>query len=306
MGRLPMQHPAATGQAQVTRPRFCPRCGSATTAIGLRCTVCGLMFEDILPIASYWDQPNLPGRAAAQQVTEADPHESVFTAENDDVSDVPATLPYSPVVDPWSSAGGRLGAEPGSAQAFVPPSQSAARHGQGGPPAWLLGAAGLLLILSVAAAALLVVVRPLVSDRIESATGDAIAIALSQTTLAPEIGSGTVVISERQINRSIRARRADYQPVEDLRVQIRRNGIQATFSVYGTSATLTGTVTVRSGKIVIVNPSLSGTAGRIVSVDRVAADAERAINDYLKRNNLKPTAVTLSDDTLTITTVPIG
>jgi hypothetical protein len=57
---------------------------------------------------------------------------------------------------------------------------------------------------------------------------------------------------------------------------------------------------------VIVNPSLSGTAGRIVSVDRVAADAERAINDYLKRNNLKPTAVTLSDDTLTITTVPIG
>ena len=61
---------------------------------------------------------------------------------------------------------------------------------------------------------------------------------------------------------------------------------------------MTGTVKVRSGKIVIVNPTLTGTAGRIISVDRIATDAERAINDFLKHNNLRPTAVTLSDDTL--------
>jgi hypothetical protein len=158
----------------------------------------------------------------------------------------------------------------------------------------------------VAAATLLLVVRPLVSDRIESVTGDAIATALSQTTIEQPAGAGTMVISEQQINRSIRANRASYQPVEDLRVQIRRSGIQATFSVYGTSATLTGTVKVRNGRIVIVNPVLTGSAGRVVSVDRIAADAERAINDYLKRNNLKPTAVTLADDTLTITTASIG
>jgi len=305
MGRFPMQSPESKRERAVARPRFCPRCGSATTAFGLRCTVCGLMFEDILPVASYWDRPNLPGRAVAQQASEADPYESTVTAE-DDANDVRTTVPYTPVVDPWSSAGGRLGAEPGSSQAFVPPTESAARHGQNGPSAWLLGAAGILLILGVAAAALLVVVRPLVSDRIESATGDAVAIALSQTTLAPDIGSGTMVISEQQINRSIRTHRADYQPVEDLRVQIRRSGIHATFSVYGMPATVTGTVKVRGGKVVIVNPTLTGTAGRIIAVDRIAADAERAINDYLKRNNLKPTAVTLSDDTLTITTVPIG
>jgi hypothetical protein len=265
------------------------------------------MFEDILPIASYWDRPNLPGRMAADPDDggETDPYQFATGAEeDDDVADVLATVPYTPAVDSWSSSGGRLGADPGSAYAFVPPSESVARHGRDGPPAWLLGAAGMLLILGVAAAALIFVVRPLASDRIESVAGDAIVAALSQTTVAPEPGVGTVVVSEQQINRSIRTHRADYQPVEELRVQIGRNRIQATFSVYGMPATVTGSVKVRSGKFVIVNPTLTGTAGRIISVDRIAADAERAINDYLKRNHLKPTAVTLTDNTLTITTAP--
>jgi hypothetical protein len=264
------------------------------------------MFEDILPIASYWDRPSLPGRVVSEQFSGADQYEDVAAAQEDDESSVLATTPYSPVVDPWSSSGGRLGAEPGSAQAFVAPSGTSAHRDQVGPPAWLLGVVGLLLILGVAAATVVFVVRPLASDRIESVAGDAIVAALSETSVAPELGAGTVIVSEQQINRSIRTHRDDYQPVEELRVQIRRSGIRATFSVYGMPATLTGTVKVRSGKIVIVDPTLTGTAGRIVSVDRIATDAERAINDYLKRNNLKPTAVTLSDDILTITTVPIG
>jgi len=295
------------GQARAAaRPRFCPQCGSATSAMGLRCTVCGLMFEDIVPIASYWDRPSLPGRVVSEQFNESDHYETAAVAEDDDESAVLATIPCTPVVDPWSSSGGRLGAEPGSAQAFVPPSGTSAHRGQVGPPAWLLGVTGILLVLGVAAAALVFVVRPLASDRIESVAGDAIVAALSQTSVAPELGAGTVVVSEQQINRSIRTHRSDYQPVDGLRIQIRRSGIRATFSVYGMPATMTGTVRVRSGKIVIVNPTLTGTAGRIISVDRIATDAERAINDFLKRNNLRPTAVTLADDTLTITTVPAG
>src|SRR6476620_4431337 len=303
-----MQSPTVGQERIVDRPRFCPQCGSATTAMGLRCTVCGLMFADIQPIANFWDRPNLPIRRAANDGHFVDPYQSAIEPDEEGDPDTAslATVPYAPVVDPWSSMGGRLGAAPGSPQAFVPPAQNLARPGESGPPAWLLGALGIALILGVAAAALLLVVRPLVSDRIESVTGDAIATALSQTTIERQAGAGTMVISEQQINRSIRANRATYQPVEDLRVQIRRSGIQVTFSVYGTSATLTGTVKVRNGRIVIVNPVLTGSAGRIVSVDRIAADAERAINDYLKRNNLKPTAVTLADDTLTITTASIG
>ena len=96
------------------------------------------------------------------------------------------------------------GPSPESAQAFVPPSGTSAHRDQVGPPAWLLGVAGILLILGVAAAALVFVVRPLASDRIESVAGDAMAAALSQTSVAPELGSGTVVVSEQQINRSIR------------------------------------------------------------------------------------------------------
>jgi hypothetical protein len=267
------------------------------------------MFSDIAPIASYWDQPDRPGRTASDPQPWRDPYDAEPEAQETDEAEVesPATMPYRPVVDPWSSAGGRLGAAPGSRDAFVAPViRSMARRGNGGPPAWFLGLAGFMLILGVAAAAVVFVIRPLISDQIESATGDAIVTAVSRATVAPDVATGMIVVDEQAINRSIRASQDDFRPVEDLRVQIRRSGIEATFSVYGVPATLTGTVKVRNGRITIVNPHLNGSVGRMISVDRIAADAERAINDLLRQNNLRPTAVTLSDDTLTIKTAPIG
>jgi hypothetical protein len=219
--------------------------------------------------------------------------------------DLQATVPFTPVTDPWSSKGGRLGADPGSKEAFVAPSAGDVRRDGGGPPGWVLGLIGVLMIAGVAIAALILVAKPLINERIESATSDAISTALEQATVVPDAVEGTVVVSEQDVNRTLRANREAYQPVEDARVQIRRSGITVAFTVYGVSGKVTGSVKVRNGRIVITNPKLDGVADQVIDVDRVARNAELAIHAYLVRNNLRPTAVKLDNDTLTITTEPI-
>lgn len=281
-------------------PRFCPNCGAANSAQGLRCTICGQQFSSEATVASYWDKPG--GRTAEEQsIIDLYTDESDRYSVPDEAAEAP-TRSFAPVMDPWSAAGGRLGGGPGDA--FVPPGMPPSRR-EGGPPGFVLGCAGLLLILVVAVAAALLVARPFLAERVEDSAGDAIERALAQATLAPDVSAGTVIVSEREINRSLAANVDDYDPVEDIRVQIRRTGIETTFSIYGFDGTLTGTVAVDNGRIVIRNPEIEGAAGRVVDVDNIAGDAEAAINDLLTRNNLRATAATLSDDTLTITTEPL-
>jgi hypothetical protein len=290
-------------------PRFCPKCGSANTGRGLRCTICGYAFEPEDSIARYWDVVQQPNRTEPDSLVdevEASELTEEYIPAADGHAESAATAPYRPViVDPWSSLGGRLGAEIGSAQALSAPDSSGnVTRREGGPPGWFLGLVGLLLIAIVAGAALMLVVRPFLADRVQSATSDAIVSALANATVVPDLNAGTVVIKEHEINRTIRANRDDYAPLKDLRVQIRRKGISATFSVYGVSGTLTGSVKVVNDRIVIADPSINGIADRMIDVDSIAQNAAEAINDLLARHDLKPTGVRLTDNTLTITTMP--
>ena len=212
------------------------------------------------------------------------------------------TTPFTPTVDPWSSLAGRLGGELG--ETFVPPGTSPSKRREGGPPGFVLGCLGLLLILIVAAATIALVARPFLAEQVEDSAGEAIESALAEATIVPDVTAGTVVITESQINRTLRTRADDFEPVERPRVQIRRSGIEATFTIYGIDAKLTGKVGVENGRIVIQDPELDDPAGRLIDVDNIAEDAENAINELLTRNNLRATSAVTTDDTLTITTEP--
>jgi len=298
-----MRRETADGSSGETAPRFCPNCGAPNTSLSLRCTICGQPFANEAKVASYWD-------TKAVRTTDAQSIIDLYTDESDrfSVPDEPVpspaapTTPFTPKVDPWASSAGRLGGDPGDA--FVPPGSKPPRRREGGPPGFVLGCLGLLLILIVAAATIALVARPFLAERVEDSAGEAIDRALAGATIVPDLTAGTVVITEREVNRSFAANPADYDPVEDIRVQIRRSGIEAQFSVYGVNGTLTGKVAAEGGRIVIQDAKIDGAAGRVIDVDNIAEDAENAINALLTRNNFRPTASVTTDDTLTITTEP--
>lgn len=284
-------------------PRFCPNCGAANTALSSRCTICGQPFSSEVNVATFWEQT--PRRSSDEEsITDLYTEESDRYGARGEPSPAAPTTPFTPAVDPWSSAAGRLGGGPG--ETFVPPGTPPPARREGGPPGFVLGCLGLLLILIVAVATLALVARPFLAERVEDSAGEAIGAALGQATIAPDISAGTVVITESEINRGLRARADEFDPIEEARVQLRRSGIEATFSIYGIEGTLNGALAVENGRIVIRNPELNSPADRLVDVDNVAADAEDALNDLLARNGLRPTAVTTADDTLTITTEPTG
>ncbi|MDQ2683643.1 MAG: hypothetical protein M3Y37_08965 [Chloroflexota bacterium] len=290
-------------------PRFCPNCGAANTTAGLRCTICGHEFTSPDQVAGMWGdtRSGAPskdddfGSLYSAPTPEPEPL-PVFTPP-DPAEDLHTTRPFTPVVDPWSSAGGRLGAEE-SAGKFVPPIGDASRQRTAGPPGWLLGVFGLLLILGVAGAAAWFVGRPLLADALSDSASDGIERAVAEVTIVPSAGSGNLVVSEASVNRAVRLHRESFEPASDVRVHIRRSGVEIDLTIYGVDTTLTGDLTVEDRRIVIENPELSGVAERVVDLDEIVSRVEDAVNDLLLRSNLVPTAVVLADDTMTITTVP--
>lgn len=104
-------------------PRFCPNCGAANATAGLRCTICGHEFASADAVAGLW------GENAQNAKNGAEDFETLYSESPGELRSVPAepvsetmaTRPFTPVSDPWSSAGGRLGADPSSGKAFVPP-----------------------------------------------------------------------------------------------------------------------------------------------------------------------------------------
>jgi hypothetical protein len=259
------------------------------------------LFSSDIPLGDYWETgagPSADDQAFVDRYADPEPQERPPMAGRG--SAIPAQ-PARPI-DPWSSAGGRLGADPGSPDAFVPPHLRNRRRR--GPFRWVLGLIGILLIAGVAYAALVLVVRPKVSDRVEAATGDAISAAVADAPVAPSTTDGTIVVTESKVNAALRGMQDDYKPLKDVRVQIHRSGIKVTFTLYGVSGALTGALDARNGRLVIVNPKLSGVTDQLVDVDQVAREAERSLNRLFARNNLKPTDVTFADNTMTIVVAP--
>jgi hypothetical protein len=283
-------------------PRFCPNCGAANTSLSLRCTICGQPFGSDAKVASYWS--TTPAQSTDEQsfIDLYSDDSDRFAPTEEPPSPAAPTTPFTPTTDPWSSSAGRLGGGPG--EGFVPPCTPPSKRREGGPPGFVLGCFGLLLILIVAVATIALVARPFLAEQVEDSAGEAIESALAEATLVPDLTAGTVVITESQINRTLRSRADDFDPVEDPRVQIRRSGIEATFTIYGIDAKLTGKVGVEEGRIMIQDSKLDDPAGRIIDVDTIVEDAENAINSLLARNNLRATSAITTDDTLTITTEP--
>jgi len=297
--------PPASGPDRV--PAFCPNCGAANTSGGLRCVVCGQQFLTREEVHSAWDVPGARPQPPSMPPVYGNPNDydqGEMDVEEEEPYDPNETVQIKPVTDRWASSAGRLAADPGAPDAFVvPESDEKNRHGSG-PPGFLLGCLGLLLIAAVGVATLLLVVKPMLSTNVESRTHKAVSTSLANLSVLPTPGAGTVVITESQIRSTLRSHSADLKPIEDPAVSIANDGFSIDFKIYGISTTVSGQLGAKDGRIVILNPKLSGVGQHLLNVDTIASDIEAQLNTLLVSNSLRVVSVKTSNNTITLTTEP--
>ncbi len=287
-------------------PAFCPNCGVANTGGGLRCIVCGQQFMAADDVASFWDTSSAstqPTGIGYEPINDLPDDYDRFAEDN--VPPLPppvdpyATTPYKPVQDKWASSSGTLSADAGTAGAFVPPLAKESRP-NGGPPAFILGFLGLIIILAVGVAAAYLVFRPLLGNDIKGSAHDTVAASLAGSTATP----GQIVITETQIRAILRNHADDFGPIENPTFRLGTDGFTILLTAPGYSGRITGDLGASGGKLVILDPEISGLAGRLIDVDAIATDIEKQVNDWLAAQGLKVQSIESTSDQITITTVP--
>jgi hypothetical protein len=149
-------------------------------------------------------------------------------------------------------------------------------------------------------------VRPLISNQVEEEISVGLSNELRDVERVPVTGSGRITLSEAEINQDLKRNAELYQPVENASVSIAPDGIAIRFEMYGVSSTYQSGLAVEDGRLVVVDPSLNGPAGRIIDADAIGAVFEREVAELLRRSDLRPTDVRLRDGSIVVTTEPTG
>ncbi len=267
--------------------------------VAVVCGRCGQPLPKADEIGRLWgvDPAAQPGNDGVIDLTPAGDPSSQATAPYQ------RTRPIDPQVraregplDPWS---------PGGATVRYPPPATApapAATKSGGPGGCLLGLVAFLIIAGVAAVFAWTVAKPIVSDRVSEELGRGIATQVAAIDTPKLQSAGTMTLTEEEINREIAGLEGSFDPAKNLDIAITPGEISVKFDLYGMTSTYRGGAKVENGRIVIVNPELSGPAGQLLSAGDVTAILEAQFASLMERSNLQPTVVRLGDGEMTITT----
>jgi hypothetical protein len=207
-------------------------------------------------------------------------------------------------VDPWSSRGGTLGRAGSGATVSYPPPASAApvTRSSGGPAGCLLGVLAFLIIAAVAAVFAWAVAKPVVSDRVEKELDRGLSTQVAAIAVPTVQVTGQITLTEAEINKEIAGYAGAFDPVNNLRVRVLPDELRVNFDLYGVTSTYRGGLKVDNGKIVVVNPELSGPAGQVLDAQSVSDILETQLASLMARSRVQPTAVRLQDGKMTVTT----
>lgn len=144
-------------------------------------------------------------------------------------------------------------------------------------------------------------VKPRVTEAISSQVGTSIENTVREQINVEmvDIPAGDITVSEAEINEQIS--QGDLGPVDNLRVSIDPDGVDAGLSAYGVSGNYSGNVQVENGQIRIVNGNLSGPLQYVVDEDEIEQIASGAINRALTDAGYRVEAVTLQDGQMILT-----
>lgn len=291
-------------------PRFCPNCGAHNLALAATCTVCGQSLGKREDFAKLWG-----GQSQSQSADETAVIDLYPTYDSSSQSTTPftQTRPFDPNdYRPAPNKSGKQGAAvpvtaamSGSPSAPPPPPPFVAApvsSRRKGPPGCVLGCLAMVLIAIVAGLIAWDVARNAVSDRVEDEISVGVTNELQKIDDLPVDTSGQIVLTEADVNQSVQENADLYTPVENVEVTILADGFRVRFDLYGVSSTFRGDLEVRDGTIRVVDPVLSGPAGKVINADEIAAIFENETGALLSRFDLKPVDVLLRKGTLVIST----
>jgi predicted RNA-binding Zn-ribbon protein involved in translation (DUF1610 family) len=288
-------------------PRFCTNCGAKVPLGVSHCPTCGQPLVKREEIARLWGQDPIAEPLDESNIIDLYPESDVSLQATTPFTQ---TRPFTPDDrrseksrtgggDSRSSSGGTLSKRM-PAETPTAPSPKTSR----GPHGCLLGCLGLLLIGAVAGLLAWGAVRPFVSDQVEEEISIGLSNELRDVERIPVSSSGRISLSEAEINQDLTRNAELYQPVEHVSVTIDPDEIAIRFELYGVSSTYHSGLTVEDGRLVVVDPSLSGPAGRIIDADAIGAVFEREVAELLRRSDLRPTNVRLRDGSIVVVTEP--
>jgi hypothetical protein len=287
-------------------PRFCPTCGAKTVPGVSHCPSCGQPLAKREEIARLWgvdlDAPPPDESSIIDLYPETPASLQATTPFTQTRAFQPSDRRGTGDTAPWSSGGDTLSKRSTPSASPSPPPAIPVKPG--GPHGCVLGCLALLIIGVVGALLAWGAVRPLISDRVEDEVSIGLTNELRQIDTIPVTSGGRITLIEDEINADLEQHSAEYEPIEQASVAISEEGIAITFELYGVSSTYRSGLTVENGRLTVVDPSLSGPAGRIIDADEIGAVFERDVAELLRRSNLQPTSVRLREDSIVITTAP--
>jgi hypothetical protein len=298
-------------------PRSCANCGAHNPLGATTCGVCGqpLITEEL---SRLWNADGSARPSAETEVIDLYPSMDMssqattpFTQTRpfdplDARSSAPPRVTRAERTDPWSSAGGRLsGSErtirSGTAGARIEPREQTATK-RAGPPGFVLGCLATILIAALAGVVIWSGIRSTISNRVEDEISVGISNELRRIDTLPVTQSGRLLITEEEINTDLEQSSRSYEPLEDVVVHLERGVVRVEFKLYGLKSTYKSGLAIESGKVVAVNPTLSGAAGRFVEIDDITAMFEAETGELLRRSGVEPVGITISDGSILLET----
>jgi hypothetical protein len=289
-------------QREPEPPRFCPNCGARTSPGLTHCAACGHPLAEPEEMARLW---GTSPPADAEVIDLYPPYEPSLQT----TTPFSQTRPFEPqdrgsasweVAEPEESGTGsgkrgKRGKRRQEPPLFV-------ERKPGGPPGCVLGCLAVLLIAVVGVAVVWNLARDFVGDRVEEEISVGIQNEVRTIDAESAIRPGRITLTEDQINSELREHAGQYDPIENVTVALEPDRVVVRFDLYGTTSTFRGGLNLRNGRIVVVEPSLSGPAGRIVDIDEIADVFERELAELLSRSGLRPTAISVGDDAIVVRT----
>jgi hypothetical protein len=281
---------------------FCPNCGAQNPISAQYCGACGETMPRREDLASLWGvSPS--GAAGGVNAPVATSVKAKTTALDRSLQDTQVIAPSGAVEQTWTV---KPTAPKPATESWEIKAPERVEQGPTEASGGLLGVLAILLILGVVAALGWFAGLPIVRDQLYTQVTEAVSRQVASLDTLSAKSTGEIVVTEKDINDSLRAHEKAYEPLKNATVQIDDGQIAITVDVYGTSSTYTADAKIEKGKLVLVDPTVDGPAGQVLSADELAEIIEGQFNSLMRRFDRTPTAIRLRDGSISIATKAKG